>query len=76
MGLEMKKIFVWGEGHKKPIHRGDWTVRRFMRWLDKKEVLVFLRGGGGDTPMHTMIKKINLGKGRKSTKKINIEKVA
>ena len=72
MGLEMKKFFVWGEGHKKPIHRGDWTVCRFMRWLDKKEVLVFLRGVG----VIPMIKKINLGKGRKSTEKINIDKVA
>ena len=48
----MKNQYRGGEIAQK---RGAWAVCRFKGGLGKKKGgVVFLRGGGGDTPMHTM----------------------
>ena len=36
------------------LKRGAWTVCQFKGGLGKKEGVMFLRGGGVDTPMRTM----------------------
>ena len=48
--------------NEKPIYRGDclkrggsWKVCEFKRVLGNKEGVVFLMGGGVDTPMPTMV---------------------
>ena len=38
-----------------PKKGGSWKVCEFKRVLGKKKGVVFLRGGGVDTPMPTMV---------------------
>ena len=55
------QVLGWGEGHEKPIYRGDclkrgpWTVCRFKGGrLGKKEGGGVFEEWGVDTPMDTM----------------------
>ena len=54
-GRVMKKQYIQGELSYKEERGGTWAICRFKRVVDKEGV-VCSRGGGGDTPMHIMIK--------------------
>ena len=61
LGVHWKIQLLGGEFTKNrhrggglPKKEGAWTVFRFKGGLGKKERGVLLRGGGVDTPMHTM----------------------
>ena len=60
MGVHWKIQFLGGQVHKKTIDRGSCLKRgmtgqfKDLRGVYKKEGVVFLRGGGIDSLMHTM----------------------